>query len=304
MRKLKLPNFLIVGAAKSGTSSLHNYLNQHPEIFMPTYNDNGIKVKEPRFLISNLVKSRLHSGIWTFDEYKELFKEAADYKAVGEATVLYLYYYEEAIKNIKKYLSEDIKIIMILRNPIERAFSAYNFLKQRGLKEKLSFQEALKEEEYRLNNNPTMTPMVMYKAMGLYYQMVEEYMRNFSNVHVIIYDDFKESPSSVISEILFFLGIASEADIDITRQYNVGGRIWKNRWIKNIFLKENIIKRVLKNIIPIFIKDKIIPIAKFLLTKKSVPMDLETKKELVDFFKSDIEKLSVLLNRDLKHWLR
>ena len=54
--KNKLPNFLIVGAAKSGTSSLHNYLNQHPEVFMPSYNSDGMKVKEPRFLIKDLVK--------------------------------------------------------------------------------------------------------------------------------------------------------------------------------------------------------------------------------------------------------
>ena len=91
MKKLKLPNFLIVGAAKSGTSSLHNYLNQHPDVFMPTYIE-GLKVKEPRFLISKMVKDRLHAGVWTFDEYKKLFKEASNYKAVGEATVLYLYY--------------------------------------------------------------------------------------------------------------------------------------------------------------------------------------------------------------------
>ena len=93
MNKMKLPNFLIVGAAKSGTSSLHNYLNQHPDIFLPTYNINGIKVKEPRFLISKLVKDRLHEGIWTFEEYQNLFLNCVNYSAVGESTVLYLYYF-------------------------------------------------------------------------------------------------------------------------------------------------------------------------------------------------------------------
>ena len=139
MNKIKLPNFLIVGAAKSGTSSLHNYLNQHPDIFLPTYNIHGVKVKEPRFLISKLVKDRLHEGIWTLEEYQSLFFNCVDYSAVGESTVLYLYYYEEAIKNIKKYLGNNIKIIIMLRNPIERAYSAYNFLVRRGIKEKLSF---------------------------------------------------------------------------------------------------------------------------------------------------------------------
>ena len=67
MKKTKLPNFLIVGAAKSGTSSLHNYLSQHPEVFMPTFTKEGLKVKEPRFLIKDMVKNRLPKGIWDFD---------------------------------------------------------------------------------------------------------------------------------------------------------------------------------------------------------------------------------------------
>ena len=107
--KNKLPNFLIVGAAKSGTSSLHNYLNQHPEVFMPSYNSEGMKVKEPRFLIKDLVKHRLHNGVWTWEEYKSLFNDVIDEKAIGESTVLYLYYYKDAIKNIKEKLGNDVR---------------------------------------------------------------------------------------------------------------------------------------------------------------------------------------------------
>ena len=108
--KIKLPNFLIVGAAKCGTSSLHNYLNQHPDIFMPSYNKKGMKVKEPRFLIKDLVEHRLHNGVWTFEEYQSLFADVKDEKAIGESTVLYLYYYKHAINKIKKYLGEKIHL--------------------------------------------------------------------------------------------------------------------------------------------------------------------------------------------------
>ena len=66
---IKLPNFLIVGAAKCGTSSLHNYLNQHPDIFMPSYTRDGLKVKEPRFLIAEEIRNRLPKGIWDLDSY-------------------------------------------------------------------------------------------------------------------------------------------------------------------------------------------------------------------------------------------
>ena len=89
--KNKLPNFLVVGAAKSGTSSLHEYLIQHEDIFMPTINKEGKSVKEPQFLIKSKVEERLHFGIWNWDEYKFLFENVKQEKAIGESTVFYLY---------------------------------------------------------------------------------------------------------------------------------------------------------------------------------------------------------------------
>ena len=299
MNKMKLPNFLIVGAAKSGTSSLHNYLNQHPDIFMPHYNINGIKVKEPRFFISKLVKDRLHEGIWTFEEYQSLFLNCVNYSAVGESTVLYLYYYEEAIKNIKKYLGNNIKIIIMLRNPIERAYSAYNFLLRKGLKEKLSFEEALKQEKDRLNKDHKMTPMVMYKDMGLYYKMVDTYMKNFENVHIIFYEDFTKNTSLEVSKVFSYLNVSDLHYIDSSKKYNVGGKRWRFEWARDLFLKKNIIKTYIPKFIKNIMADNLLPF----LTTRAIPIDVKTKQNLIDFFKEDINKLSVLLDKDLKHWL-
>jgi hypothetical protein len=170
-----LPNFLIVGAAKSGTSALHNYLNQHPDVFMPSYNTEGINIKEPQFFVKQMVMNRIHSGVWDWESYKDLFKQAQNYQAIGEASVFYLYYFEEAIKNIKQYLTNEVKIIIILRNPINRAFSAHQHV-SRSIKENLSFEDAISLEEKRLMNNETLTPMVMYKDMGLYCAMVNAYL--------------------------------------------------------------------------------------------------------------------------------
>ena len=181
--KNKLPNFLIVGAAKSGTSSLHNYLNQHPDIFMPTFNKNGVNVKEPQFFVKEKVMDRIHSGVWDWENYIDLFKQAESHQAIGEASVFYLYYYEEAIKNIKRYLNNEIKIIIILRNPIDRAFSAYTHV-SRSVKENLSFEEAIELEDKRLIKDKKLTPMVRYKDMGLYYKMVNAFLKSFDNVHL------------------------------------------------------------------------------------------------------------------------
>ena len=199
--KNKLPNFLIVGAAKCGTSSLHNYLNQHPEVFMPSYNIEGINVKEPQFFVKKMVINRIHSGVWDWESYKDLFKQAQNYQAIGEASVFYLYYFEEAIKNIKQYLTNEVKIIIILRNPINRAFSAHQHV-SRSIKENLSFEDAIALEEKRLMNNETLTPMVMYKGMGLYCAMVKVVLESFNNVHIILYDDFAKNTDKPIKRSL------------------------------------------------------------------------------------------------------
>ena len=296
-----LPNFLIVGAAKCGTSSLHNYLNQHPDVFMPSYNEQGMKAKEPRFLIKDLVKDRLHNGVWDLESYQALFNNVVNEKAIGESTVLYLYYYNEAIKNIKKYLGDDVKIIIMLRNPVDRAFSAYTHV-SRSLKEPLSFEEALEVEENRLENDITLTPMVMYKDMGLYHNMVSAYIENFKNVHVVMHEDFLQNPKAVVKLTLAFLGILRSVELDTDSKYNVGGKSWRFSFLKQFFMKDNVIKKELRVIFPKTLRKRFRVFLEYFLKEKVKPIKPGTKKELISFFRSDVEKLEKLLNIDLKNW--
>jgi len=301
--KNKLPNFLIVGAAKSGTSSLHNYLNQHPEVFMPSYNKEGMKVKEPRFLIKDLVQHRLHNGVWNWEEYKSLFNEVNDEISIGESTVLYLYYYKHAIDNIKKYLGENVKIIIMLRNPTDRAYSAFQHV-SRGLKEQNSFEEALEIEKGRMDKESSLTPMVMYKEMGLYHEMVRAYKENFKNVHIVFYEDFRDDTEGEIKKIFKFLGLSLSAHIDFVSRHNVGGKRWKNEKMKHVFMKNNPLKSALKKVVPKSlikgIRDTLISAS----TDKVAPMKENTRIKLNTFFEDDVKKLSDLLNRDLIHWTK
>ncbi|HJM16406.1 MAG TPA: sulfotransferase [Flavobacteriales bacterium] len=298
-----LPNFLIVGAAKSGTSSLHNYLNQHPQVFMPSYNKEGMKVKEPRFLIKDLVQHRLHNGIWTFEEYQSLFTDVKDEKAIGESTVLYLYYYKHAIKNIIHYLGEDVKIIIMLRNPADRAYSAFQHV-SRGFKENNSFERSLEIETGRMEKEENLTPMVMYKEMGMYYEMVKAYMESFKNVHIIFYEDFRDKIESEMNKTYNFLGISNNIEIDFITKHNVGGKRWKDEKMKHVFMKDNPIKSILKSVLPKKIRkgmrNKLVKAS----TNKVEPMKLETRKGLNDYFRQDVKKLSELLNKDLQHWTK
>ena len=301
--KNKLPNFLIVGAAKSGTSSLHNYLNQHHQVFMPSYNKEGMKVKEPRFLIKDLVQHRLHNGIWTFEEYQSLFDDVKDEKAIGESTVLYLYYYKHAINNIKHYLGEDVKIIIMLRNPADRAYSAFHHV-SRGFKENNSFEKSLEIEKGRMEREENLTPMVMYKEMGMYYEMVKAYMESFKNIHIILYEDFRDNIESEMNKIYNFLGISNDIEIDFITKHNVGGKKWKNEKMKHVFMKDNPMKSILKSALPKKFRKGILHHLVNASTNKVVPMKEEVRKGLNDYFKLDIKKLSELLNKDLNHWTK
>ena len=303
MMNNKLPNFLIVGAAKCGTSSLHNYLNQHPDVFMPTFTPEGVKVKEPRFLIKEKLQKRLPKGIWNYEDYKLLFESVTNEIAIGEATVLYLYYHNEAIKNIKKYLGEDVKIIIMLRNPIDRAYSAYSFA-SRTLQENQSFKEALINARPRFDNDETLSPMILYKELGLYYEMVKDYIQNFKNVHIVLYDDFILQTDLEVTNVLDFLNITNINTINTNTIINSGGRKWDSKFVKKLLMTDSIFKNILKIIIPkkirLSIKSRLI----FSFTSKAESINKSIKKELLDYYYKDIHLLEKLINKDLSKWIK
>jgi len=217
--RLSLPNFLIVGASKSGTSSLYNYLKEHPEIFMSS-------IKEPHFMIAGLIKNSKDpialkrsrkNAIDNIHDYTALFNNVNKEKAVGEASTGYLFYYEYAIKNIKKYLKNP-KIIIILRNPIERAFSAYRHCVRHKF-ESLSFEDALQDEDRVIEN--FFNPIMYYRDMGFYSQQVKSYMDNFSDVKICIFDDFRDKMSLILQDIFKFLDVNISFTPDLKKKYNV-----------------------------------------------------------------------------------
>lgn len=293
------PNLLIVGAAKSGTTSLHNYLKQHPDIFMSDH-------KEPHFFINNEIgTNRIPKGISKYDDYIALFKNSESYKYRGESSAMYLQFPDISIKNINKYLNDNVKIIIMLRNPIERAFSGYQHVKRYNVMETLDFEEAIKECENRYFINTNFTPASRYINIGLYYNMVKKFKANFKeNIHIVIYDDFIADTQNELSKIFSFLNI-SECVINTNEKYMVGGWQWKSSFLKKLFLKKNFFKKLIGFILPFQSFKKIL--RNSLVKVFSIPvvkMKDATKRSLLNFYKEDIKKLSNIIDRDLKIWLK
>jgi hypothetical protein len=295
---MALPNLLIVGAAKSGTTSLHNYLNQHPSVFM-------CSPKEPHFLINkDIGEQRIPNGVLSVEDYKFLFKGSSTKKYRGESSVMYLSFPEFAIKNINKYLSKDVKIIIMLRNPVDRAYSGYQHVKRYNFMESLSFEKALDQSENRYHNTSNMTPASRYLELGMYFEQVKIFIEEFDNVHVIIYDDYKNDFSSEMDNVFKFLDVDA-FKVNTEEKYMVGGWEWKNERIKSLMMKKSPLKTVLKFLLPFKSLRKGVMIN---LRKRNInkieKINPETEKWLKEYYKSDIEKLSLLLDKDLNNWTR
>jgi hypothetical protein len=307
--EVKLPNFLIVGAPKSGTTSLYHYLRQHPEVFMS-------QNKEPRFLTSSLYENTDPNDphyrflnertIFTFEDYVKLFEEAEREKAIGEATSTYLYHYETAIPQIQNFLG-DVKIIAILRNPVDRAFSAYTHLLREQF-ETLSFERCLELEEKRRKAN--WSPLNFYKDVGLYYKQVRGYMENFE-VRVVLYDDLAEDALGLIRDTYEFLKVDPSFVPDVSARYGVTG-VPKGRLfyeLLSFITRSNDFRDMVRPIVSVMLpqekRSKLLQDLKALRVRILVKPEMkpETRGYLENVFREDILKLQDLLDRDLSHWL-
>ncbi|MDR4507108.1 MAG: sulfotransferase [Candidatus Brocadiaceae bacterium] len=299
--KEKLPNFLIVGTLKAGTTSLYNYLKQHPQVYMS-------HIKEPRFLTNIYSGMPQHMKkekqiVDNIKDYKKLFENVTNEKAIGEASTGCLYYYEEAIENIKHYLG-DVKIIIILRDPTERAFSSFQMV-VRNRRENLSFEDALNAEDERKNSNFMDGCGWQYKSVGFYYNQVKAYLENFSQVRIYLYDDLRRDPLSVMKDIYEFLEVDKLFIPDTGFEYNVGG-VPKNKFIQYFLVKSLKFKT---HVEPIFkclkMEEWVYKLIHALREKnlKKHKMNPKTREYLKNVFREDILKLQELINRDLSKWL-
>jgi len=297
-KNINLPNLLIVGAAKCGTTSLHNYLKQHPDIFMSEH-------KEPHFLInSEIGKDRIHKAVNDLEDYENLFKTDIIYKYKGESSVMYLAFPEFSIKNIKKYLDPDVKIIIMLRNPIERAFAGYLHNLRYNPSEDLSFEEAFDRSEERYHQIGDMTPDTRYLQVGNYHFQVESFMAMFNdNVHVIMYDDYINDIDLCLFNLFDFLAI-DKVSVDTSKKHMVGGWVFKSKFLRNLFIPPNTLKSLLKSVLPNkkirqAIKQKMMNIS----IVETPCMSEEMRKKLTEYYRKDINSLSKLLSKELNHWI-
>jgi len=281
------PNFYIVGGPKCGSTSLYEYLKKIPGIYMSTE-------KEPNYFSSATVSENSPAlPIRSEKKYLNLFKNVKNEKIIGEATPTYLA--DPKAAELIHQISPNAKILISLRDPIERLFS--NYLMYNGVgRIKKSFHEVIENElKYEFDN----CEYELKLERSLYSESVKRYIDTFGNdqVKIIIFEEFVKDTTSTIEEILKFLGLSYQIKNFENNIFNpdsiARGKISAGI-IRNMMLR----KLAKSGIIPIstrrFLRNKV------LLKKRSIPkMDDVDRKILVKFFYEDVQKLEKILDREL-----
>ena len=292
-----MPNFLIVGAAKAGTTSLYEYLRQHPDIFMPEWKELSFFIGDPFGPLHKVKKLRY---------YIKVFADAKNYKAVGEASTSYMF--DEAAPKIIREQLGTIKIIIVLRNPVAMSYSLYNHQLRKEGETLTSFEAALAAEGARYKNVEFKKKCYgwhanyYYSRRGLYYRQVKRYFDTFGqeNVLIFLFEQLAAEAITVAQQAYRFLGVDDTFDPVINVHNPAGGtlsipRFWTDtglflKTVQFVFSK-NLIKKI-----PHLFRN---------LGRKPPPsINPETAKKLQKSFHEDIIRLEQLIGKDLSAWKR
>ncbi|MEA3497153.1 MAG: sulfotransferase [Bacteroidota bacterium] len=307
IEKLKYPNFLIIGAGKSGTTSVYNYLKQHPDVFMSP-------VKEPDFFALEGQApidpkddpEQLYYYPWAtykLSDYKKLFENVKNEKAVGEASTMYLYKQDTHLR-IKKYAA-DVKMIAIFRDPVKRLYSRYLHLARENRLPSENFNDAFDRNSIWWRRDDLVQE-------GFFYSHLKKYFDTFdrSQFKILLHEDLINDSKGVIKSIYQFLEIDDSFKPRTDIRYNESGFV-KNKLKDMIIGQESIIRKSVEKISPKLVQkirssasmQKIVTKARSKNLEKP-KLQAEIRKRMInEIYKEEILKFQDLIDRNLSKWL-
>lgn len=298
-----MPNFLIIGAAKSGTSALWKYLPQHPDVYMSPK-------KEPHFFAYEDEEPDANGpGDYTkhaktdLASYQALFADVTTEKVFGEAATTSLYL-PQSIARIQKYIP-NAKFIAILRQPADRAYSSYMHLIRDHREPIQDFREALKLENERIANHWGF--MWHYTHVGFYYEQIKRFYKQFDETQIRIYlhDEFTTKPLEIIQDIYAFLEVDNTFEPDMRIRANMSG-VQKSKQLESVtqtvFDKPNPVRYAARRLMSKELRWRITTMIRNSNLKRQ-ELSPELRHDLTNLFRDDILKLQVLIDKDLTHWL-
>jgi len=308
MSQTRLPDFVVIGAGKSGTTSLNEYLKEHPQIFMSTR-------KEPNFFAFEMAKEAdfelesskefYRDSVLNLEDYLALFIGAKEQQLLGEVSNTYLNS-EMACQRIKHHVP-NAKLLAILRHPADRLFSRYSHYVREDLLPADGGLENVFDKSTSWWQRPDMI------TEGLYYGQVKRYYENFpkENIRVYLYENFINDTAGVVEDIFKFLEIDSTVKVATDIVYNKSGTV-KNKTVDNLVGQNSAIILALKKAAPAihrWMKSNVL-INRWLYNLRNKNLQKadfspQLRKKIVEeIYAEDIKRLSDLIGQDLSHWLK
>ena len=259
------PNFIIIGAAKAGTTAIYHYLLQHPQVYLtPLKETNYFALQGQQLNFRGPGDDHYVNRLSITDPnvYSAQFDGVRDEVAIGEASPLYLYS-PLAAGRIREALP-DAKIIAILRNPVDRAYSAFLHLLRDHREGERNFEKALGNEQEHIDAN--WEHIWHYMSMGRYYKQVKRYYDLFprEQIKVYLYRDLRTDSCALLRDTLGFIGADPTFEFNTATRYN----------------------------------EATLPV------EQRPPLLPEVRARLENELRDDILKLQDLIGRDVSHWLR
>lgn len=299
---------MIIGAGKSGTTALYEYLNEHPDVYMsPVKETNFFALEGTEMVNPEDDPEQMFHYPWSvtnWDDYKKLFDGVKEETAIGEVSPMYLYSEDAALK-IKDRLP-NTKLIVILRNPVDRLYSRFMHLARENRQPTNRFEDALEHNNIWWKRNDLVQEGFYNHHLIKYYKLFPK-----EQIMTILYDEFKADPLRVVQNIYDFIGVDGWYEPDLRASYNVSGLI-KNRVVDKLIGQRSIVKDLVGKISPAFkyaitsnqqLKKWINHLRNKNLMK--VPLSSGIRKAMIDsVYGEDIRALQELINRDLSKWLK
>ena len=291
---------MIIGAAKSGTTALYHYLRQHPQVYMSPQKETNYFAFEGQRASFNGPgdEDAMRDTITTPDAYTEQFAGVTNEVAVGEASPWYLYS-ERAAENIHRCLP-NVKLIVLLRNPVDRAFSSYLHVVRHD-RENLRFEEGLLAEEERIAQGWEL--VWHYRRAGLYVEQIERFLRLFAvdQIRYYLYDDLEKDLDAFLVRVYKFLGVDPSFVADTSLRPNATG-VPRSRMVQHLVFKDNPLKALARTVVPNQVRYNLSQrLGELSIVKPTLNDD--TRRKLLRDFKKEILALEDLTGLGASVWL-
>lgn len=301
---MPMPNFLVIGAMKAGTTSIYSYLQQHPQVYLSPVKEANFFAFEGQTLDFRFPNGRPSTTnlrtVTELDAYRALFDGVTDERAVGDVSHWYLYS-ERAPQRIRHYLP-DAKLIAVLRNPVERAYSEFLFHVRDGREPIHDFRRAIDDEPARKRRN---CDEGLYLDRGFYHRQLQRYLELFprEQLRIYLYEDMRRDTARLLRDLFGFLDIDPDfvPDLDIT--HNVSG-FPKNRLLHRVMMTLQTTLGDGLRTAPLLRPLRLAYHSLYRSNLQKPPLDPETERFLIDTYRDDILELQQLLDRDLSAWLQ